>query len=199
MWTDTPTAKKWRSDSLEARVYHAGVERARESGHDDPESQGMEAVFSVMHWLYSRPYFEVVNMILDEFQIETSQAALHRFWARFSSPWLAERMRRSSAAARELANSLDAEEVNRATWELISQQAFDLLSSPQPDPDSVVKIARLVLQARGHDLDERKVRVMEEKLEQAKLDIDNLVGAAKREGGLTPETLAEIEQRAALL
>lgn len=166
-WTDHTAARKWRSDSLEARICAAATEAARQRGAADPDGEGLEAVFAVMAQLYSMPYEAVVASILDQWEIETSPAALHRMWRRFASPWLAERMRRSSAAAREIANQLDPEHIDRATRELISQLTFELISNPRPDPDDVAKLARLLLQFRQADQTDAKIELLRDKARAA--------------------------------
>lgn len=169
MWIQNQQLKKWRSDSLEARIYAIAEAEAHANGHNDGEATGeaMEAVYRVMGWLASSRQADVVEMIKEAYGIETSPAALSAFWRRFKSSWLGERMRRSSTAAKELANLLDREEVESATWDLLSQQAFELLTSPDPDPHALVKLGKLILQSQKHSLDERKVTLLEAKAKQA--------------------------------
>jgi hypothetical protein len=172
MWIDTNQTRKWRSDSLEARIHAAAEAEAIVQGYEDPDGEALEAVFKVMSWLYGRSAKVVKRMIMEVYGVETSEAALSGFWARFAGPYLAERMRRSSAQARELANTLSAADVQRSTMELIAQQAFELMSSPMPDPEDVVKLAKVVLLSQKQDLDERKVALLEAKAKQADLAKD---------------------------
>jgi hypothetical protein len=169
MWLEPKQSKKWRSDSLEARIYAIAEAEAHANGLNDGEAAGdaMEAVYRVMGWLASGTQAATIEMIRDAYGVETSAAALSGFWRRFKSSWLGERMRRSSQAAHELANLLDREQVEASTWDLLSQQAFELLTSPDPDPHALVKLGKLILQGQKHQLDERKVALLEEKARQA--------------------------------
>lgn len=169
MWIPTQQLRKWRSDSLEARIYAIAEAEAHANGLTDGEAAGeaMEAVYRVMGWLASGTQAAAKDLILEEFGIETSPAALSGFWRRFKSSWLGERMRRSNTAATQLVNLLDREKVEAATWDMISQAAFEMLTSPEPDPGALVKIGKLILQGQKQAIDERKVALLEEKARQA--------------------------------
>lgn len=202
MWLDSKTFRKWRSDSLESRIYAIAEAEAHANGLNDGEAaaEAMEAVYRVMGWLHSQTYADVVEMVREAYGIETSAAALSGFWRRFKSSWLSERMKRSSQAAKELANTLDREEVESVTWDLISQQAFELLTSPSPNPSDLVKLGKLILQGQKQAIDERKVALLEEKAklaDEAKGLLESAVKDAR--SGLTEETLKRIEEAANLL
>lgn len=203
MWIDTGQSKKWRSDSLEARIY--AIAEAEAHANDlseaDAASEAMEAVYRVMAWLAGGRQADVIERIKDAYGIETSAAALSGFWSRLKSSWLGERLRRSSRAARDLANLLDREEVEAATWDLLSQQAFELLTSPDPNPSELVALGKLLLSGRQTALDARRVTLLEEKARQAAQAKEQLneATAAVRKGGLTEETLRRIEEAANLL
>lgn len=169
MWIDNQQLRKWRSDSLEARIYAVAEAEAHANGLNDGEAAGeaMEAVYRVMGWLAGGKQAAAIDLIKEAYGVETSAAALSAFWRRFKSSWLGERMRRSSQAAKELANLLDREDVESATWDLISQQAFEMLTSPDPDPHALVKLGKLILQGQKQAIDERKVALLEEKARQA--------------------------------
>ena len=199
MWLDTKQTKKWRSDSLEARLYAITEANACANGFSDAEAaaEGMEAVMRVMSWLYSRPSSVVVDMVAEEFGIETSAAALSGYWRRFADPFLSEQMRRASTAANRMKGELDTAGVQRGTVDLITQLAFEVMSSPNPQPGDVVKLTKLLIESRKQDLDERKVRLLEDNAARAKAQLAAVVTESK--GGLTPETLKRIEEAAALL
>lgn len=169
MWIPEQQQKKWRSDSLEARIYAIAVAEAHANGLTDGEAAGeaMESVYRVMGWLAAGTLASTKDLIEQEFGIETSPAALSGFWRRFKSSWLGERMRRSNSAAKELVNLLDRDKVESATWDMISQAAFEMLTSPEPDPHALVKLGKLILQGQKQAIDERKVALLEEKAKQA--------------------------------
>jgi hypothetical protein len=185
MWLQSGQLKKWRSDSLEARIYAIAEAEAHANGHNDGEAaaEAMEAVYRVMAWLASGRQADVIEMIKDAYGIETSAAALSAFWRRFRSSWLGERLRRSNSAAKDLAGLLDREKVESATWDLLTQQAFELLTSPDPEPAALVKLGKLLLQSQKQDLDERKVKLLEEKARK----LDAVREAAESSDDLTPE------------
>lgn len=167
MWLQETQIRKWRPDSLEARIFALAEAEAHANGAEDATDEAMESVFSVLGWLYSSPYSVVKDRILDAFGVETSEAALSGFWKRFSGPWLMERMKRSSAAARTLAGELDTEGVTKATLDLVAQQAFETLANPDGNPAQVVKLVKVLLASQKQAIEERKVALLEAKARQA--------------------------------
>ena len=198
MWLDSKQTRKWRSDALEARIYAAAEASALAAGHTEQEAAfcAMEAVFQAMGWLYSQPYGAVQLMVKDEWGVETSAAALSGFWSRFSSPYLSERMRRSSQAAQALRGELSTEGVEDAVGDLLSQRLFEMLTSASTDPREVVALHKEMIRARQTRIDERKVALLEEK---ARFADEVKKAAANREGGLTAEDMAEIERKLKLM
>jgi hypothetical protein len=162
MWLDS---KKWRSDSIESRIYSAAVEQARADGREGEaaDAAGLDAVFSVMHLLFSSPYDRVVEIIADRYDLETSVSALSRFYERFAGPWMTERLRRASATARELSGELDREAVHEASLDQISQAVFELMLEPGANVKQVSQLYRLILASRKQDLDARKISILETK------------------------------------
>jgi hypothetical protein len=57
--------------------------------------------------------------------------------------------------------------VEGATLSLLAQQAFELLTSPDPDPAELVKLGKIILQSQKQGLDERKVAMLEAKAKKA--------------------------------
>lgn len=203
MWLESKQTRKWRPDSLEARIYAAEEAKTLAAGYTEQEAAfaGLEAVFQVMGWLYATPYAAAAIMVKDQFGVETSAAALSGFWSRFSAPYLSERMRRSTLAAQALKGELDSEGVEAATSDLLSQKLFEMLTSPSTDPREVVALHKEMIRARQTRLDERKVAMLEEKeraAAKAKEQLNEATTAARR-GGLTEETLKRIEEAASLL
>lgn len=201
MTTTWANSKKWRSDSIEARLHAAAMEQAltREKlTGEAAEAYALDQVFRVMSWLYSMPYDRVAERIAEDYDVETSPSALARFWDRFAQPWLAERMRRSSIQARQLAHQLDRDEVAGAAVDQLTQQVFELLIQPGADPDQVATLFRLLLQSRKLDTDERRIALLEQKAREA-----DEAKAKARElrdgGGLSDETLEVLEKRLRLL
>lgn len=169
MWIQNQQLKKWRSDSLEARIYAIAEAEAHVNGMTDGEAAGeaMEAVYRVMGWLAGGTQKAALEMIEESYGIKSSPAALSGFWQRLKPSWAGERMRRSSKAATDLAGLMDRNAVEEATLSLLSQQAFELLTSPNPDPAELVKLGKIILQSQKQGLDERKVAMLEAKAKQA--------------------------------
>lgn len=201
MWIAPSQIRKWRPDSIEARIYAVAEAEAHARGEGESAADaGIQAVFEVLSWLYSRPYAVVRDLVLDRYGVETSEAALSGFWSRFAGSWLAERNARNGAAARLIAQETQLGPLTDATMELIAQQALEIMSSPAPDATQVRHFAKLLLQREKQAVDERKVALLEEKAAQAKREIEAaLAGAKAKGGGLTEETLRRIEEAANLL
>jgi hypothetical protein len=174
MWLQSSQLKKWRSDSLEARIYAIAEAEAHANGLTDGEAAGeaMEAVYRVMGWLAAGTQKAALEMIEESYGIKSSAAALSGFWQRLKPSWAGERMRRSSKAANDLAGLLDRGAVEDATLALLSQQAFEILTSPNPDPGDLVQLGKIILQSQKQAIDERRVALLEEKAKKADAAID---------------------------
>lgn len=195
MWT---SPKKWQPSSVEARIYAQAEADALAAGEAAPGEVAAEAVYQVMGWLCGSGYAAVVEMIKEQWGVETSVSALAGFWQRFSSAWHLERMRRSSAAAQAMADSLDVEAVTKSTLDLIAQQAFEILSQPAPDPGAVARLVKVLLVHQKQSLEERKVALLEAKAKRLE-ELEEKAKTLVRGGGLSPETLAVLETQLKLL
>lgn len=159
MWIEDYQPRKWRPESVEARIYASAQARALANGMDDAEAdaEALEAVFRVMSWLYSKPQKLVVSMIEEDYGVDTSPAALTGFWQRFVTPFLAEKGMRSGALARRLSETVDQDGVVKAVLGEIKQRTFEVLSTPNPDSSEVAKLGKLILTARGQDMEKEKI------------------------------------------
>jgi hypothetical protein len=168
MWLDPKQTRKWKANSVEARIYAAAEAEALANGYSDAEAagEGLEAILRVMSWMKTRDGKVVVEMIKEAWGVDTSQAALSGFWQRFVDPFLSEQMRRASTGAARISGDLDTAGVTASTRDLIAQMAFDIMTSPDPDAAAVVKLSRLLLDHRKADQDERKIALLEEKAAQ---------------------------------
>ena len=83
--------------------------------------------------------------------------------------------------------------------ERVAQTVFTAETLQSGDVDGYVKLAKLRLQGRALDHDARKLALLEASAREAKAKLEALTTAAKSNGGLTPETLAQIEEAAGLL
>lgn len=92
----------------------------------------------------------------DDFNVETSEAALVEFWRAVCAP---RRLRRSAAAASALPELSDALEVDweRPTMALIQQSVFEMLSQPGVDPQAVSFLGGILEKAKSRALKEREL------------------------------------------
>lgn len=143
-------------------------------------------------------YKQARQKLADEWGVHTSEAALCEFYSDYAAPWKYARSRHAADAFGELMAGNFEEPILKKCREL----AFDMLANPSPDVKSAQALlgilgdsARLELDKRKVEIASRRVALLEEKMRAIRATVDK----AKTKGGLTPETLAEIEQQLALL
>lgn len=134
-----------------------------------------------------------VRGILAEQGITTSEAALSEFWSWYQ---LRAALRRREDRVSELVEQMKQEDPGLPQDRLfaLGQSLFGALSIAEEDGRTWVNTQRLALDRDRLALDQRKVALLESKL----LRVQQEVRAAK-EGGLTTEALARIEEAAKLL
>ena len=116
--------------------------------------------------------------------------------------WYALKRRMDNAAARanqtalELARNSDlsAEEIDRVAQTGVTAETLE-----SGNVKGYVALAKLRLASRALDHDARKLALLEENASQAKAKLQEAMAGAKSAGGLTPETLKQIEEAAGLL
>jgi hypothetical protein len=113
-------------------------------------------------------------------------------------------LRRRINAARERADQTRLELLKDATLrpeeiEQIAQTIFTAETLEAGNVKGFVALAKLRLQSQKVDLDRRRITLLEESAAEAKAKLLAITSTAKSKGGLTPETLAEIEAAAGLL
>ena len=141
-------------------------------------------------------YVDILVWLKDQ-GIDSSLAALSEFYA-----W--ERQERRMEAARqraEQARTMLAADPD-ATPEAIARVGQMVFSAEVVDAGNVrafVALEKLRLQQMQLDHDNRRIAMLEERQRAAKQKLEAATSAAKAGGGLTPETLAAIEEAANLL
>jgi hypothetical protein len=156
-------------------------------------------------WLMRNPGEDGEKLTLEAIAVEVplrfgftcSVSSLSEFYK-----WLRLKKRMEGAQARaiqarlELARdpSMTPEDLDRAAQTIFTAETLE-----EGNVKGYVALAKLGLQRRALDHDARKLALLEEKAAEAKAKIMALTTAAKSQGGLTPETLAEIEEAAGLL
>jgi hypothetical protein len=105
------------------------------------------------------------------------------------------------SASRRMAEALEAELkasaplMEGAMAQLILQRAFELSAQDQWKPGELAEVVGMVVRLANTDVDRRKVALLEEKAREAKAKLTQVVS----KGGLSPETLKQIEEAAGLL
>ena len=125
--------------------------------------------------------------------VETSTAALSEFWSWWQ---LREALRRREERVAELVDRLKAEDPGLPADRLfmLGQSMFGALSIAEEDGKTWVNTQRLAIERERLEIDRRKVALLEAKLAAVREEV-----RVAREGGLTPEALAKIEEAAKLL
>ena len=116
--------------------------------------------------------------------------------------WLRLKRRMDSAAKRASQARLELARDPKATPEdldRIGQMVFTAETIEDGNVKGYVELAKLRLQARSLDINARKLRLLEAAAKEAKLKLDAVTSAAKSKGGISAETLAQIEEAAGLL
>jgi hypothetical protein len=122
---------------------------------------------------------------------KTSRSSIYENYRRHYLLWQLG-FARSTAMATEKESTFDAE-----AKRLTAQRVFELLASPDLDPKVLVALARLEVARLRTENDSRRVKVLEGQVARAQAIID---GAKKRgKGGLTKETLEEVEKQLKML
>ena len=81
----------------------------------------------------------------------------------------------------------------------VGQMVFTAETIEDGNVKAYVELVKLQLQARALEINARKLKLLEDTAKEAKARITALTNAAKSTGGLTPETLKQIEEAAGLL
>jgi hypothetical protein len=190
MWIPEQQQKKWRSDSLEARIFALAEAEALANGAEESEaaSEGMEAVYRVLSWFPCSSLEDIKERLKEEFGIEPALSALSTFHSRLKPFWAGERMRRNAQGATSFANVISPEEeeaIKSAFWRDVRQAAFELMTNPNPDPKDYVDLGTMLLKKDAQEFDREKfAAAMKTKIE-AGLD----VLAAKIKGNKEAERL----------
>lgn len=164
-----------------------------------------EAQAQLVEWLLSGvPYHKARELVEKEFNVKTSMAALSKFWNQVCQPALLARRQQAVSTADAIAEQAGETPGNfdAATLDAIRQKAFELSISPQAAPGEVKALFMLLLKARDQELKTQdiglKIRRLE-LLEKNAAEAKQALTAVAHKGGLSPETVAQIEAAARLL
>lgn len=175
-----------------------------------PESRVLELRDMLMAGASHR---NVLDWLAVECGVSVSPSALTSFYRRHCSPLVRERRKFSVVKAEAFGDAMlkDPQAWDEKIIEKVKQRAFEFLEPDgNADPKAMTKLLDSIVKARKQEfteenqrekvqLEKRRLALMEEKAAEAKAKILALTTNAKSKGGLTPETLAEIEAAAGLL
>jgi hypothetical protein len=161
--------------------------------------------FAEEMWLYRNPgedgeklSMEAIAALLpDTYNISCSVSVVSEFYK-----WLRLRKRMENAAERaSQARYALAQDPNMTPDMLarVGQMVFTAETIEDGNVKAYVELVKLQLQARSLEINARKLKLLEDSAKEAKARLTALTTAAKSNGGLTPETLKQIEEAAGLL
>lgn len=149
---------------------------------EDGEKLTMEAIAAALPGLYG---------------FSCSLSSLSEFYK-----WLRLKKRMEAATLRaEQARSALAMDPSMTPADLsrIGQMVFTCETIEAGNVKAYVELVKLQLQAKKQEMEGRKLKLLEDNAAAAKAKLEALTTAAKSQGGLTPETLKQIEEAAGLL
>ena len=147
-------------------------------------------------------YEQTHSALLDKFGLDVPASTLGQVWKREqdrrrSMQAQILRIREASRTAREFVQEAadNKQALENASLALVTQKLFEALASPTIDLQVIRALLIPLLKARDQGIEERKLKLLEEKAAKAK----EALTAVVKKGGLSAEDLARIEEAAALL
>jgi hypothetical protein len=151
-------------------------------------------------------YEKIKKLVFEEFNVSTTGGSLSRFYQSYVSAYLIQRRSQQVGVAKEIGEELKKRpgEFSQVTIDALEQKAFELANNPMIDPQAVKSVFSLLLKARDQELKGRDIEIKLRRLElletnsaSAKEKLNAVL--IKKPGGLSKETLSEIESAAKLL
>jgi len=145
-------------------------------------------------------YAEALDWLQVECGVSVSLSSLTPFYSRHVEPILVERKKFAALSAKTLAKlATESEAFDAAAIGELKEYAYRLIRDPKSNPEEARKWMETLIKAQAGQRDSRKLSLVEAAAAEAKAKLVALASAAKSTGGLTPETLAQIEEAAGLL
>jgi hypothetical protein len=145
-------------------------------------------------------YVQAIDWLLVECGVSVSLSAFTPFHRRHVEPVLRERKQFAALSATTLAKMAgETEAFDAAAIGELKEYAYRLIRDPNSEPEDARRWMETLIKAQAGQRDGRKLSLLEAKAAQAKAKLEALTTAAKSKGGLSPETLAAIEEAAGLL
>lgn len=145
-------------------------------------------------------YGQAADWLGVECSLSVSGSAWTPFYQRNVEPILRERKQFAALTAGTLAKmAKETEAFDSAAIAELKEYAYRLIRDPNSDPEETRKWMETLIKAQAGQRDGRKLAMLEASAREAKAKLEALTTAAKSQGGLTPETLRQIEEAAGLL
>ena len=166
-----------------------------------PEEQQAQLV----EWLLSgMPYHRAKQLVEKEYGVNTSLAALSAFWDEACASALIARRQQAVTTADEIAAEAKKKpgQFDAATIDAIKNKAFELSINPTAKAKDVKSLFMLLLKSRDQELKSKDIDIKLRRLdmlEQNAAQAKETLSAVAAKGGLSPETVKEIEEAAKLL
>lgn len=149
--------------------------------------------------LQERSYQATRAILREKHGIETSERALSEFYVWYP---LSRRLEQAASFADQLKGqlaqmprlNLDAEQLST-----LGQVAFEMQAVQEQNPKLFVALRRLRQKDKAQTIEDRRVKLLEERMADAKAKIESALQVANAKGGLSPETLQRIEEAVAIL
>lgn len=146
-------------------------------------------------------YADARERIAEQFGVTTSLGAISDFWQKecFSL-----RFRKARSVADQIVSVMREGDngFDEATLNAIGQRAFNLATAQDAEVDDLVQLVKVIGDSKKLQLQVDKLEVEKRKLallERKAAAFDALEKAADAPGGLTPETILQIREKAGLL
>lgn len=151
--------------------------------------------------LSGQAYHVIRAWLTAEHQVTVGLTALSCFYAANIPAELAVRRRRAADVADGIAAEAKARpgQWDAAALDALRQRVFDLAIAPGSDHREIKAVYGLVLKHQQQALDESRLNLVIQQYQDKLQSVRDECARAKEQGGITPETLAKIEQAAKLL
>jgi hypothetical protein len=141
---------------------------------------------------------QVLVYLLEELEVSSSTGALSEWHSSYSLRKRTERTLSRVAQAQQLLLEKDPT-ASEEHLQKLGQMVFTAESIEDGNLKGFVALIRESTRQKVVRLDERKIAMLEAAAAQAKAKLEAITNTAKSKGGISPETLAEIEEAAGLL
>lgn len=145
-------------------------------------------------------YLQAIDWLAVECGVSVSLSSFTPFHRRHVEPVLRERKQFAALSAATLAKlAKETAAFDAAAIGELKEYAYRLIRSPESDPEEARRWMETLIKAQAGQRDDRKLSLLEANAREAKAKLLAMTSAAKSAGGLTPETLRQIEEAAGLL